>query len=45
MMTKALVLYCGHDLSLTGAEGPVRLLGRMPILWECDGCGMILLRP
>lgn len=34
----ALIPYCAHDLSLTGAEIPVALLGRYPILWTCDIC-------
>ena len=34
-----LILYCAHDLSLTGAEGPIRDLGRWPVLWTCDTCG------
>ncbi|MCK8465862.1 hypothetical protein M0722_01525 [Microbacterium sp. KSW4-16] len=33
------IVYCAHDWSLTGAEGPVRLLGRHPVLWSCDICG------
>lgn len=32
--------HCPHD-SETGDEGPVALLGRMPRLWRCDGCGRI----
>ncbi|WP_449408375.1 hypothetical protein [Microbacterium maritypicum] len=35
----AVILYCAHDLSLTGAEGPARLLGRPVVLWSCDTCG------
>lgn len=35
----AMIEHCAHELSLTGAEGPVRLLGRWPILWTCDTCG------
>ncbi|MDF2554149.1 MAG: hypothetical protein K0R60_44 [Microbacterium sp.] len=37
------ILYCGHDWSLTGAEGPVVDLGRWPILWTCDVCGATVL--
>jgi hypothetical protein len=31
---------CQHE-SATGAEGPVRDMGRMPIRWKCDGCGVV----
>lgn len=44
MVSATLVLHCGH-WSWTGAEGPVALLGRMPIWWECDGCGVLEVRP
>lgn len=40
-----LVEFCDHGVSLTGAEGPVRALGRMPVLWTCDGCGALLHLP
>lgn len=40
----AVAVYCAHDMSLTGAEGPVRDLGRWPILWSCDWCGATLLQ-
>lgn len=33
---------CPHD-SLSGDEGPVRDLGRLPIRWRCDECGAIVL--
>lgn len=39
-MSAAVILWCGHD-SHTGAEGPVRDLGRSPVLWTCDGCGEV----
>jgi rubredoxin len=29
---------CPHD-SLSGDEGPVAELGRMPVHWRCDECG------
>jgi len=32
---------CPHD-SLSGDEGPVELLGRMPIRWRCDACDAII---
>jgi hypothetical protein len=32
---------CPHD-SLSGDEGPVRDLGRMPERWRCDECGAIV---
>jgi hypothetical protein len=32
---------CPHD-SLSGDEGPVDELGRMPQRWRCDQCGAIL---
>ncbi len=32
---------CRHD-SMSGDEGPVRLLGRMPIRWRCDECDAIV---
>jgi hypothetical protein len=32
---------CPHD-SLSGNEGPVRELGRMPVRWRCDACGAIV---
>ncbi|MGX5770814.1 hypothetical protein ACWKWN_08690 [Microbacterium trichothecenolyticum] len=41
----ALIEFCAHDWSLTGAEGPVVELGRMPILWTCDVCGATVLDP
>lgn len=31
------VVWCPH-VSESGAEGPVVLLGRLPILWGCDTC-------
>ncbi|MGX9346376.1 hypothetical protein [Microbacterium sp. KNMS] len=40
---QAVIEYCAHDGSLTGAEGPVRDLGRWPVLWTCDLCGATLL--
>lgn len=39
-MTKALALRCAHE-SWSGAEGPIVELGRWPILWICDGCGVL----
>lgn len=33
-------LYCDHP-SETGAEGPIRDLGRWPVLWKCDTCGTV----
>lgn len=39
----AIIEYCAHDLSLSGAEGPIAVLGRWPILWTCDGCGATVL--
>jgi rubrerythrin len=32
---------CRHD-SLSGDEGPVRELGRMPVRWRCDECDAIV---
>jgi hypothetical protein len=32
---------CLHD-SLSGDEGPVALLGRMPVRWRCDECDAIV---
>lgn len=32
---------CPHD-SLSGDEGPVRELGRMPVRWRCDECDAIV---
>lgn len=32
---------CQHD-SLSGDEGPVLELGRMPTRWRCDQCGTII---
>jgi hypothetical protein len=32
---------CPHD-SLSGDEGPVVLLGRMPVRWRCDACGAVI---
>lgn len=32
---------CPHD-SLSGDEGPVRELGRMPVRWRCDECETIV---
>jgi hypothetical protein len=43
-MSGELILYCAHG-SWTGAEGPVDLLGRMPILWKCDQCGELEVAP
>lgn len=43
MAEAAIIAYCAHDLSLTGAEGPIADLGRWPILWSCDGCGATVL--
>lgn len=43
-MTADVILHCAHDLSLTGAEGPIAELGRWPILWNCDTCGATLLQ-
>lgn len=41
-MASDLVRFCAHDISLTGAEGPISALGRFPILWRCDDCAAIL---
>lgn len=35
--SKEVIVWCGHDLSLLGAEGPG--LVRLPVLWTCDECG------
>lgn len=35
---------CPHD-SLSGAEGPVAELGRMPTRWRCDECGAVIEYP
>lgn len=44
-LQRAAVLdYCAHDMSLTGAEGPARDLGRPVVLWSCDWCGATLLQ-
>lgn len=32
---------CPHD-SLSGDEGPVRDLGRMPVRWRCDECDAVI---
>ena len=32
---------CPHD-SMSGDEGPVRLIGRMPVRWRCDACDAIV---
>lgn len=32
---------CPHD-SLSGDEGPVALLGHMPVRWRCDACEAIV---
>jgi hypothetical protein len=32
---------CPHD-SLSGDEGPVAELGRMPVRWRCDECDTIV---
>ena len=37
----AVVEYCAHE-TLTGAEGPLDVLGRWPVLWSCDWCGATL---
>lgn len=46
--SREIILYCGHDWSLTGAEGPIvdlRARGRdWPILWTCDTCGATVLQ-
>lgn len=34
-----IVLYCDHP-SWDGAEDPVHVMGRFPILWTCLGCGI-----
>lgn len=34
-------LPCPHD-SLSGDEGPIVELGRMPTRWRCDECGTII---
>lgn len=39
-MSAALIVWCPH-LSLSGAEGPVALLGRAPIMYVCDRCGSL----
>lgn len=36
-----LILFCDHDWSSTGAEGPACLLGRPVIIWKCDTCGAV----
>ncbi|MCP3810803.1 hypothetical protein NLX62_00350 [Mycobacteriaceae bacterium Msp059] len=35
---------CQHP-SLSGDEGPIALLGRMPTRWQCDECGAIIHDP
>lgn len=37
----AVILHCNHNTSSTGAEGPITLLGRFPIIWKCDDCGAV----
>jgi hypothetical protein len=41
------IVWCGHDWSLTGAEGPIVELQKRgrpwPILWTCDICGATVL--
>lgn len=32
---------CEH-VSMSGAEGPVITLGRWPVLWSCDSCGVTI---
>lgn len=44
MSCTEVVLYCGHD-EREGAEGPVVLLGRWPVLWRCVLCGDIEVQP
>jgi hypothetical protein len=41
----ALIEYCAHDMSMTGAEGPAADLGRPVVLWSCDSCGATVLCP
>ena len=38
-MSTDVMIRCEH-VSLSGAEGPVIDLGRWPVLWSCDSCGM-----
>lgn len=32
--------HCQHE-SWTGDEGPIAELGRCPVRWKCDGCGVM----
>lgn len=41
MSTDAMVR-CEHT-SMSGAESPVIDLGRWPVLWSCDSCGVTIL--
>lgn len=40
-MTAQAATSCPHD-SLSGDEGPVAELGRMPLRWRCDECGAVI---
>jgi len=31
---------CDHA-AWSGGEGPIVDLGRWPVLWKCDGCGLV----
>lgn len=36
--------HCPHE-NWTGIEGPMQDLGRWPVVWQCDGCGWIEVKP
>lgn len=40
-MGKDMVMHCTHP-SLSGAEGAVVEMGRWPVLWQCDTCGVLI---
>lgn len=41
MQNTDVILHCRHDISSTGAEGPMSDLGRWPVIWKCDECGAL----
>lgn len=40
-MSHEVAIPCEH-VSMSGAEGPVLTLGRWPVLWRCDSCGVTI---
>lgn len=41
-MKDELLMECPHD-SLSGDEGPIEQLGRMPNRWRCDQCDVVVM--